>query len=217
MSLRILIATARLRLWTTLLAVPTTVLAVAASHATLVYVPALALVACFAAATAAPGPAERLLHLARGALFAVAVGALAWCWIALGAPVNRRISEATRITVNGSVHTVIAESIEWGGTTVVLGLLGALAVARRPRVDPRDPHRVAPVLLTLTLAVSATLAPAYALYRHTARSLLQQIAVGLLLSTVAAGVALSAPLRTTMRARMRHGAVADHSDRRDER
>lgn len=208
-SLRILIATARRSLWTTLLAVPTTVLAAAISHATVLYIPVLALTAGFAAATAAPGPDRRLPHLARGALFAGAAGALAVGWIALGRPADPQGLGTTinPVVATESFATVMTDYIRWGSAFLVLGLLGTLAVAKRRRADPRDPHRVAPVLLTLTLAAAAMLPLAYALHNRSLQSLQQQTDVALLLSAAAAGVTLSVPLRTAWPARARYGVV----------
>ena len=209
-SLRILIAAARRSMWTCLLAVPTTVLAIATSYATALYLPVLALVAVFSAAAAAPGRGRRLRHLARGVLFAGAVGAVIAGWIVLLGPSYRQGLETTttnRLLGTDSVTTIIANSLQWGGAALVLGLLGALVVLTRHRLNPRDPHELAAALLTLTLAVSVTLAPAYQLHIHTMQSLQKHIGVGLLFSAVAAGVALSIPLRAAWRARTRYGVV----------
>lgn len=210
-SLRILIATARRRMWTTLLAVPTTLLAIATSYATALYLPVLALVAVFAAAAAASGRGRRLRHLARGALFAGTAGALIAGWTVLLGPGYRQGLETTttnRLLGTDSAATIIGNSLQWGGAALVLGLLGTFVVIGRHRDDPRDPHQIAAALLTLTLAVSVTLAPAYQLHIHTVQSLQKHIGIGLLFSAVAAGVTLSIPLRAAWRAPARISVMA---------
>ena len=210
-SLRILIATARRSLWTVLLAVPTTVLAIATSYATALYLPVLALVAIFAAAADAPGRDRRLRHLARGALFAGAVAVLIGGWLAILGPSYEHGLETTttnRLVGSDNLDTILSDSIAWGIAALVLGLIGTIAVARRHRADPCDPHHVAPVLLTLTLALSVLLAPTYQLHIHTLQSLQKHIDIGLLFAAAAAGVALSIPLRAALRARTGYGVVA---------
>lgn len=210
-SFRILIATARRSLWTVLLAVPTTVLAIATSYATALYLPVLALVAVFAAATDAPGRDRRLRHLARGALFVGAVVVLIGGWLALLGPSYRQGLETTttnRLVGSDNLDTILGNSIAWGIAALALGLIGTIAVARRHRADPCDPHHVAPVLLTLTLALSVLLAPAYQWHIHTLQSLQKHIDIGLLFAAVAAGVAISIPLRAALRARTCYGVVA---------
>ena len=210
-SLRILIATARRSLWTPLLAVPTTVLAIAANHATALYLPVLALVAVFSAAIAAPRGDRRLHQLARGVLFAGAVGAVIEGWLALFGPGAAQMIETAMtnrlIGSDGSdgSGTIMGGSIQWAITALVLGLLGTLAVARRRRAYPFDPHSLAPVFLTLTLSVSTMLAPVYQLHTPTSQSLQGHIEIGLLFSAAAAGVALSSPLRAVWQARTRYG------------
>lgn len=216
-SLRILIATAHRSLCTSLLAVPTTVLAIATSYATALYLPVLALVAVFTAASAARAGSpvlvrrSRLHHVARGALFAASVTVLVGAWIALLGPEYRHGFEAAttgRIIGSDGSGMIAADAVRWGIAALILGLLGTLAVARRRRAHPSEPHRVAPTLLTFTLAVSVVLAPAYQLHIHTLQSLQKHIVAGLLFSSVAAGVALCAPLRTAWRSRTRYGVVA---------
>lgn len=210
-SLRILIATARRSLWTVLFAVPTTVLAIATSYATALYLPVLALVAVFSAATVAPGRDRRLRHLARGLLFAGAVVALIGGWLALLGPSYRQGLETTttnRLVGTDNLDTILSDSIAWGIAALALGLAGTIAVARRHRADPCDPHHVAPVLLTLTLTLSVLAAPAYQLHIHTLQSLQKHIDIGLLFAAAAAGVALSIPLRAALRARTVYGVVA---------
>jgi len=210
-SLRILIATARRSLWTVLFAVPTTVLAIATSYAAALYLPVLALVAIFSAATDAPGRDRQLRHLARGLLFAGAVVVLIGGWLALLGPSYRQGLETTttnRLVGSDNLDTILSDSIEWGIAALVLGLIGAIAVARRHRADPCDPHHVAPVLLTLTLALSVLPAPAYQLHIHTLQSLQKHIDIGLLFAAAAAGVAISIPLRAALRARTCYGVVA---------
>jgi hypothetical protein len=210
-SLRMLIAAAGLRLWTVLFAVPTTVLAVATSYATAIYVPVLALVAAFSAATAAAGRGRRLRHVARAALFTGTVGAALLAWfVFLGSSFRQGLEITTTNRLLGSDDSglIARSSAQWGITALVLGLLGTLVVVKRHRAAPHDPHRLAPVLLTMTLALSVMLAPAYQLHIHTFQSLQKHIDIGLLLAAVAAGAALSIPLRTAWRARTRYGVVA---------
>jgi hypothetical protein len=217
-SLRILVATARRRLWTVLLAVPTTVLSIATSYAAALYLPLLALVAVFSAAAAAEKTTRRgrrLRHLLRGVLFAGAVGAIAEVWLARLGPGYRQGFEATVTGRFGSAGpafegagAIAGDTLRWGAAVLVLGLLGTLAVARRHRARPGDPHRVAPVLLTLTLALSVLAAPAYQLHVHTSQSLQKHMDIGLLFASAAAGIAVSAPLRTAWRARSRYGVLA---------
>jgi hypothetical protein len=210
-SLRILIAVARRSVWTCLLAVPTTVLAIATSYATALYLPVLALVAVFSAAAASPGRGRRLRHVGRGALFTGTVAGVLAGWAALLGPGYRQGLELTttsRIPGTDSVATIIGDSAQWGGAALVLGLLGTFTVVRRHRDDPGSPHQIAAALLALTLAVSVTLAPAYQTHIHTMQSLQKHIGIGLLFSAAAAGVALSVPLRAAWRARTRYGLVA---------
>jgi uncharacterized membrane protein len=210
-SLRMLIAAAPLRLWTVLFAVPTTVLAIATSYATALYVPVLALVAAFSAATAAAGRGRRFQHLARAALFTGVVGAALVAWfVFLGSSFRQGLEITTTNRPLGSDDPglITGSATEWGIAALVLGLLGTLVVVRRHRAAPHDPHRVAPVLLTLTLAASVALAPAYQLHIHTFQSLQKHIVIGLLFSAAAAGAALSIPLRAAWRAPARYGVAA---------
>jgi hypothetical protein len=210
-SLRIVIATARRDLWYVLFAVPTTTLAIAASYATALFLPLLALVAIFTAATGAPRPGLWRRHLARGVLLAATVGGLVEGWLTLLGPAYRQGIGATlldRQPGSDGLDTIVGDGIQWGGAALVLGLLGTLAVATRHRDDPRHPHDIAAVLLTLTLAVCVVAAPAYQMHIHTLQSLQKHIVVGLLFSSSAAGVAVSIPLRAAWRARARYGGAA---------
>ena len=210
-SLRIVIATARRELWSVLFAAPTTILAIATSYATALFLPFLALVAVFTAATAAPRRGARLRPLARGALLAITVGALVEGWLALLGPAYRQGLGATlldRHLGSDATGTIVGDSVQWGAAALVLGLLGTLAVATTHRADPRHPHNIAGVLLTLTLAVCVVAAPAYQEHIHTLQSLQKHIVVGLLFSAMAAGAAVSIPLRSAWRARARYGSAA---------
>lgn len=210
-SLRIVIATARREVWSVLFAVPTTMLAIATSYATALFLPLLALVAVFTAATVAPRRGAWLRHLARGALLAVTVGGLVEGWLALLGPAYRQGLGAILIDRQpgpDSTGTIVGDCVQWGAAALVLGLLGTLAVATRHRADPRHPHNIAAVLLTLTLALCVVAAPAYQIHIHTLQSLQKHIVVGLLFSAVAAGVAVSVPLRAAWRARARYAGAA---------
>jgi hypothetical protein len=214
-SLRIVIGTARQRSCTVLFAVPTTVLAIATSYASALFLPVLALVAVFCAAAAAPPGArrrgDRLRHLGRGLLLAGTVGAVTVGWLTLLGPSYRQGLERTltgRLVGTDSLGSIVDDSLQWGAVALVLGLLGTLAVVGRHRADPRDRHNVAAVLLTLTLAGSVMLAPAYQAHIHTLQSLQKHIDLGLLFASVAAGVAVSVPLRAAWRAPTRYGVVA---------
>lgn len=216
-SLRILIATARRRPWTTLLAVPTTVLAIATSYAAALYLPVLALVAVFTAIAAVPAASPdrnrrlRLLALARGALLGGAVTALLGGWLLLlGTGYRRGFEAATTSRVLGTdgSRMILGDALRWGLAALVLGLIGTVVVARRHRATPQERHDIAPVLLTLTLAAAVLPAPIYQLHIHTLQSLQKHIDIGLLFAAAAAGPALSIPLRAALRARLRYGVVA---------
>lgn len=227
-SLRILIATARRGLWTTLFAVPTTVLAIATSYASALYLPVLALVASLTALAAAPAPAALAasaapaaaasrrrrplgLAVARGALFTAAVTAVTGIWLLLLGPDYRHgFEDATTGHGGGTEGTVmiLGSALQWSLLALALGLIGTVAVARRHRATPHVPHQVAPVLLTLVLALAVLPAPLYQLHIHTLQSLQKHVDLGLLFAAAAAGVALSIPLRASLRARYRYGAAA---------
>jgi hypothetical protein len=166
-SLRIVIATSRQSPYSVLFAVPTTVLAIATSYASALFLPVLALVAVFSAAAAADpagarGRGDRLADLGRGVLLA---------------------------------GGVVAVTVGW------LGLLG-------PSYRQGLARTLAAVLLTLTLALSVLLAPAYQAHIHTSQSLQKHIDLGLLFSSMAAGVAASIPLRAAWRRPTRYGVAA---------
>lgn len=222
-SLRILIATARRSLWTTLFAVPTTVLAIATSYASALYLPVLALAAALAALAAAPAPTapaglaaaasrRRLLPaLARGALLSGAVAAVTGIWLQLLGPSYRHGFEAATTGRGAGADgsgMILGDALRWGLPALVLGLIGTVVVARRHRADPHVPHHIAPVLLTLVLALAVLPAPLYQLHIHTLQSLQKHIDIGLLFAAAAAGVALSIPLRAALRARHRYGLAA---------
>jgi hypothetical protein len=220
-SLRILIATARRSLWTTLSAVPTAVLAIATSYASALYLPVLALVATLTALAAAPAPAlaapasrrrpPLALAVARGALFAATVAAVTGIWLLLLGPDYRHGFEAATTGRGAGADgsgVILGDALRWGLPALALGLIGTVAVARRHRATPHVPHHIAPVLLTLVLALAVLPAPLYQLHIHTLQSLQKHIDIGLLFAAAAAGVALSIPLRAALRARYRYGLAA---------
>jgi Dolichyl-phosphate-mannose-protein mannosyltransferase len=210
LSLWIVVATARGRALWVLLAVPPAVLAVGTKYAGLLFVPTIVLVAVFAGRfggrTPGTGEARRRGWIAatgRGLLFALCFGALVYGWLRLLGPAY--VTGITTTTTNrasggDSLSYILTLAAELGGGVALLGFVGVWVDARLARSDGAGRGEVLTrVLLSLALAGTALLAPAYQVHLHTATSLQKHVGFGLLYAAPVAGVALAALLRVGAR------------------
>lgn len=216
-SLWIVVATARRWAILVLLAVPPAVLAVGTKYAGLLFVPTIALVSVFAGRYGgrerATGEARRRgwwAAIGRGLLFCGAFGGLVYGWLRLLGPAYLTgITSTTTDRASGgdSLGYILRMAAELGAGVAVLGFAGVVVDARLARADgAKRGEVVSRVLLSVALAGTALLAPAYQVHLHTATSLQKHVGFGLLFAAPVAGVALAALLRVGGRDPRRLGA-----------
>ena len=204
-SLWIVVATARGLGPLVLLAVPPAVLAVGTKYAGLMFVPTIALVAVFAGRYGGrmkgTGEARRrgwIAAIGRGLLFTVSFGGLVYGWLKLLGPsyVTGITSTTTNRAVGGaSIGYILKMAAELGAGVAVLAFIGVWVDARVARSNGESRGAVITrVLLSLSLACTALLAPVYQVHLHTATSLQKHVGFGLLFASPVAGVALAALL-----------------------
>ena len=210
LSLWIVVATARRMAPLVLLAVPPAVLAVGTKYAGLLFVPTIVLVAVFAGRYGGrirgTGEARRrgwTAAIGRGLLFALAFAGLVYGWLKLLGPTY--ITGITSTTTNrasggDSLSYILTLAAELGAGVSALGFIGVWVDARLARGE--GAHRgevLTRVWLSLALAGTALLAPAYQVHLHTATSLQKHVGFGLLFAAPVAGVALAALLHVGAR------------------
>lgn len=209
-SLWIVVATARGMAPLVLLAVPPAVLAVGTKYAGLLFIPTIALVAVFAGRyggrAKGTGEAQRrgwLASIGRGLLFTASFAGLVYGWLELLGPayVDGITSTTTNRASGGdSLGYILKMSAELGAGVAALAFVGVWVDARLARRNGESHAAiVVRVLLSLALAFTALLAPAYQLHLHTATSLQKHVGFGLLFASPVAGVALAGLLRVGAR------------------
>jgi 4-amino-4-deoxy-L-arabinose transferase-like glycosyltransferase len=209
-SLWIVVRTARGMAPLVLLAVPPVVLAVGTKYAGLLFVPTIALVAVFAGRYGGlvkeTGEARRrgwTASIGRGLLFVVSFAGLVYGWLRLLGPTY--VTGITSTTTNragggDSISYILTLAAQLGAGVAILGFIGVWVDARLARANGETRAAVlSRVLLSLALAGTALLAPAYQIHLHTATSLQKHVGFGLLFASPVAGVALAALLRVGAR------------------
>jgi hypothetical protein len=202
----VLVATARGMAPLILLAVPPAVLAVGTKYAGLMFIPTIALVAVFAGRyggrVKGTGEARRrgwIASVGRGLLFTVSFAGLVYGWLKLlGRSYVAGISSTTtnRAAGGDSLGHILKLAAELGAGVAILAFAGVWVDARLARENGEGRAAVVVrVLLSLALAFTALLAPAYQVHLHTATSLQKHVGFGLLFASPVAGVALAALLR----------------------
>jgi 4-amino-4-deoxy-L-arabinose transferase-like glycosyltransferase len=210
LSLWIVVATARRMAPLVLLAVPPAVLAVGTKYAGLLFVPTIVLVAVFAGRyggrTRGTGEARLrgwIAAIGRGLLFALAFAGLVYAWLKLLGP--SYVAGITSTTTNrasggDSLSYILKLAAELGAGVALLALIGIWVDARLAKDNGANRGEVLTrVLLSLALAGTALLAPAYQVHLHTATSLQKHVGFGLLFASPVAGVALAALLHVGAR------------------
>jgi hypothetical protein len=209
-SLWIVVRTARGMGPLVLLAVPPAVLAVGTKYAGLLFVPTIALVAVFAGRYGgrikATGEARQrgwIASISRGLLFVVAFAGLVYGWLKLLGPTYATgITSTTTNRASGgdSISHILTLAAQLGAGVAILAFIGVWVDARLARANGETRAAVlSRVLLSLALAGTALLAPAYQIHLHTATSLQKHVGFGLLFASPVAGVALAALLRVGAR------------------
>ena len=210
LSLWIVVATARSMGPLVLLAVPPAVLAVGTKYAGLMFVPTIALVAVFVGRYGGrmreTGEARQrgwIASISRGLLFVVAFAGLVYGWLKLLGPgyVTGITSTTTNRASGGdSLSYILTLAAELGAGVAALAFVGVWVDAHLAKANGAGRGAVLPrVLLSLVLAGTALLAPAYQVHLHTATSLQKHVGFGLLFASPVAGVALAALLRVGAR------------------
>ena len=209
-ALWIVVATARGLGPLVLLAVPPAVLAVGTKYAGLLFIPTIALVAVFAGRYGGrmkgTGEARRrgwIASISRGLLFTLSFAALVYGWLKmLGPTYVAGITSTTTNRASGgdSLGYILKLAAELGAGVAVLAFVGVWVDARLARSNGENRAAVVTrVLLSLALAGTALLAPAYQIHLHTATSLQKHVGFGLLFASPVAGVALAGLLRVGAR------------------
>jgi len=209
-SLWIVVATARRMAPLVLLAVPPAVLAVGTKYAGLLYVPTIVLVAVFVGRYGGRirGTGEAryrgwIAAIGRGLLFTLAFAALVYGWLKLlGPSYVAGITSTTTDRASGgdSLGYILTLAAELGAGVAALAFIGIWVDARLAKENGANRGELATrVLLSLALAGTALLAPAYQVHLHTATSLQKHVGFGLLFAAPVAGVALAALLRVGAR------------------
>ncbi|BFV57380.1 DUF3824 domain-containing protein [Kitasatospora sp. CMC57] len=186
----IVVATHRLPVATVLLAVPVTALAVTASYAAVVTLPALLGLALITAwpHRGVPPSVLRVLLLAAGTGGLLAVlGSLSG--------VTDWLSPERGTQELGPILTATAQ---WSGLFTVLACAGAIAYARRERMNEAPDtspgtaaRRRRRIVLGITLCAAALLIPAGYLYLHSSGVMFRQLGYGMLLAAPLAGVGIT--------------------------
>ena len=175
-----------------LLAAPLVALAVAVSYSTLLYLPAVALLAGLAAVPYFGRPAmSRTLIFGGVSVLMIAMAA------ALAGPQFTTAVESS-LSSHGTVALtqILFDSGRWAGLTIALAAFGAAAFAVRARTEPGElimpaGDRTRRTMLGACLAGTALIAPLDQLSLHSEDSLATMIAFGAFLAAPMAGVGMA--------------------------
>ncbi|MFS4092674.1 hypothetical protein [Streptomyces sp. AF1A] len=170
-----------------LVAAPFAALAPFAAYSAALYLPTLAVLAVLTAYRFRAAGA-----LLRGALFAVATGAL--CFVGV-----RLVGTPSGWNAHGtdSAFDLLRKSAEWGGVVVVVALIGAVGYVRRARMgempwaEGSAPGAIRRSALGLTMCATALLAPLYQAWLGNGSSLHIHVGFGLLFAVPMAGLGIS--------------------------
>ncbi|MEU5699585.1 glycosyltransferase family 39 protein [Streptomyces aurantiacus] len=170
-----------------LLATPFAALAPFAAYSAALYLPTLTVLAVLTAYRF-----RGVGAFARGALFAVATGALCAVGVQLnGTPTGWNAHSGD------SALTMLKESGQWGGIVLLVAVIGAVGYAKRARMGEMPwaegdaPGAVRRAALGLTLCSTALLAPLYQAYLGNGSSLHIHVGFGLLFAVPMAGLGVS--------------------------
>lgn len=170
-----------------LLAAPFAALAPFAAYSAALYLPTLTVLAVLTAYRFREAGA-----FARGALFAVATGALFFVGVQLNGTPTGWNAHGT-----DSALPLLRESAEWGGIILLVAVIGAVGYVRRARMgempwaEGDSPGSIRRAALGLTLCSTALLAPLYQAYLGNASSLHIHVGFGLLFAVPMAGLGVS--------------------------
>ncbi|MFP3988502.1 hypothetical protein U9R90_13505 [Streptomyces sp. E11-3] len=171
-----------------LLAAPFAALAPFAAYSAALYLPTLTVLAVLTAYRF-----RGVGAFARGALFAVATGALGFAGVRLtGGMPSGWNTDGT----DGAL-TVLRDSAEWGGIVLLVAVIGAIGFIRRARMGEMPwaegsvPGALRRAALGLTLCATALLAPLYQAYLGNGSSLHIHVGFGLLFAVPMAGLGVS--------------------------
>ncbi|MFJ9827347.1 glycosyltransferase family 39 protein [Streptomyces sp. NPDC101160] len=176
------------------LAAPVAVLAAGTKYAAALYLPTLIVLAALVA-----WPHRGRASLWRAVSFALTVAGL--LAVALyGTDVLEGVRTTTTARAHGTEETLdlLQKSAVWSGLLFLTACGGAVAYARRGRMNESPATRRLPVpgrgwrvLLGLLLCGTALLAPAYQIHLHTSVALYKHLGFGLLFAAPLAGVGLT--------------------------
>ncbi len=144
---------------------------------------------------AVPGRKALIPPVALGATVAALLGGALY----LAGPVYLKGVEFTttnRFMGNIAASVLLRDSLQWGGLTFALALIGAVAFLLRPRTEPGEQiaepgGRLRRLALGLVLTGTALLVPADQIHLHTLTSLQKHIGFGLFFAAPCAGVGLA--------------------------
>ncbi|MFD8217130.1 hypothetical protein ACFV2U_26205 [Streptomyces sp. NPDC059697] len=170
-----------------LVAAPFAALAPFAAYAAALYLPSLTVLAVLTAYRF-----RGVGAFARGALFAVATGALCFVGVRLNGTPSGWNAHGT-----DSALSLLKESAQWGGVVLLVAVIGAVGFVRRARMgempwaEGSAPGAVRRASLGLTLCATALLAPLYQAYLGNGSSLHIHVGFGLLFAAPMAGLGIS--------------------------
>ncbi|MEU6063015.1 hypothetical protein ABZ864_00545 [Streptomyces sp. NPDC047082] len=170
-----------------LLAAPFAALAPFAAYSAALYLPTLTVLAVLTAYRFRGAGA-----LARGALFAVATGALCFAGVTLHGMPRGWNAHGTQ-----GAAGLLTDSAEWGGLVLLVAVIGAVGYARRARMgempwaEGEAPGTVRRSALGLTMCATALLAPLYQAWLGNGSSLHIHLGFGLLFAVPMAGLGVS--------------------------
>ncbi|MFI1443354.1 hypothetical protein [Streptomyces fructofermentans] len=170
-----------------LLAAPFAALAPFAAYSAALYLPTLTVLAVLTAYRFRGAGA-----FARGALFAVATGAMLFAGVRLnGTPTGWNAHSGE------SALSLLGQSGQWGGIVLLVAVIGAVGYTRRARMGEMPwaegdaPGSVRRAALGVTLCATALLAPLYQAYLGNGSSLHIHVGFGLLFAVPMAGLGVS--------------------------
>ena len=169
-------------------------LAVATKYASALFLPTI-IVLSGLAAWPYRGRKALIPPVALGATVAALLGGALY----LAGPVYLKGVEFTttnRFMGNIATSVLLRDSLQWGGLTFALALIGAVAFLLHPRTEPGEQiaepgGRVRRLALGLVLTGTALLVPADQIHLHTLTSLQKHIGFGLFFAAPCAGVGLA--------------------------
>ncbi|MGW4158418.1 glycosyltransferase family 39 protein [Streptomyces sp. NPDC004788] len=176
------------------LAAPVAVLAAGTKYAAALYLPTLIVLAVLIA-----WPHRGRASLWRAAAFGLTVaGLLAAALYGTDVMAGVRMTTTARAHGNEEALDLLQKSAIWSGLLFLTACGGAVAYARRGRMNESPATRGLPVpgrswrvLLGLLLCGTALLAPAYQIHLHTSVALYKHLGFGLLFAAPLAGVGLT--------------------------